>query len=110
MSSQIFIKPIPQTILFDLLDKICIKNNKYYILDKISYKKGEYLQLLNSFYEELLPYYYLSKQFYLTRKQTYSTFITIVRQLCKKNNIHYSSKIIYNKSSYDIVYNIYYEI
>lgn len=108
MSSQIFIKSIPQTILFDLLDKICIKNNKYYILDKISYKKGEYLQLLHFFYQELIPYYYLSKQFYLTRKQNYSTFITIIRQLCKKNNIHYSSKIIYNKSSYDIVYNIYY--
>jgi len=110
MNSQIFIKPIPQSILYELLEQICVKNKNYYILDKISYKKGEYLQLLEPFYKLLMPYYYLSKQFYLTRKHNYSSFITIVRQICRNNNIHYSSKIIYNMSSYDIVYNIYFEI
>ena len=108
MSSQIFKNPVPQNILFELLDKICIKNNKYYILDKISYKKGEYLQILSPFYEIMLQYYYLSKQFYILRKQNYSSFVTIIRQICKKNNINYTSKIIYNKSTYDIVYYIYY--
>jgi len=108
MISQIFKSDVPQNILFDLLHKICIKNNKYYILDKISYKKGEYLQILSPFYEIMLQYYYLSKQFYILRKQTYSSFVTIIRQICKKNNINYTSKIIYNKSTYDIVYYIYY--
>ena len=108
MHSQIFKNPVPQNILFDLLDKICIKNNKYYILDKISYKKGEYLQLLNAFYETMFQYYHLSKQFYILRKQNYSSFVTIIRQISKKNNINYTSKINYNKSTYDIVYYIYY--
>lgn len=110
MISQIFIKQVPQNILFELLDKICIKNNKYYTINKIAYKKGEYLQFLEAFYQQLKSYYHISKQIYVTRKQNYSSFITIVRQICKNNNINYSSTIIYNKSSYDIVYNIYYEI
>jgi hypothetical protein len=108
MSSQIFKEPIPQNILFDLLDKICTKNEKYYVLNKPSYKKAEYLQILDQFYEQILQYYHTSKQFYVTRKSNYSSFMTIVRQLCKINSIDYTSKILYNKSSYDIVYYIYY--
>ena len=108
MTSQIFKIAVPKNILFDILDKICVKNDKYYILNKISYKKGEYLQILNSFTEILIPYYYKSKQKYLTRKMNFNTFITIIRQLCRINNINYTSKILYNKSTYDIVYYIYF--
>ena len=107
MSSQIFKNQVPKELLFELLEKICVKNDKYYTLNKISYKKGEYLQLLTSFYELILPYYYVSKQFYITRKHNSSSFITLIRQICRSNNIHYTSKIIYNKSTYDIVYYIY---
>ena len=108
MSSQIFKDQIPKERLFDLLEKICIKNNNYYIFNKISYKKGGFLQLLQPFCDSLLNSYHKSKQFYITRKQSYSSFVTIIRQLCRLNNIDYISKIVYNKSAYDIVYNIYY--
>ena len=107
MNSQIFKNQIPADILFDLLHKICIDNDKFYNLNKTAYKKGEYLQILTNFYQQILPYYYNSKQFYVTRKHTYGSFITIIRQICKINNINYTSKIFYNKSSYDIVYYIY---
>ena len=107
MNSQIFKNQIPKEILFDLLDKICTKNDKCYILNKISYKKAGYLQLLPIFYELILPAYFTSKQFYITRKQNYSSFITIIRQICRLNYINYTSKIIYNKSTYDIAYYIY---
>ena len=110
MTSQIFKKRIPKKLLFELLDKICIKNNKYYSLDKISYKKGEYLQLFNLFYDSIISYYHISKQFYIRRKKTYNSFNTIIRQICKYHNINYTSKIIYDKSTYFIVYYIYYEI
>lgn len=109
MNSQIFKNQIPKEILFDLLDKICTKNDKCYILNKTSYKKAIYLQLLQSFYESILPAYYISKQFYITRKQNYSSFITIIRQICRLNYINYTSKIVYNKSTYDIAYFIYSE-
>jgi hypothetical protein len=107
MNSQIFKNQIPKKIIFDLLDKICAKNDKCYILNKTSYKKAGYLELLPSFYESILPAYYISKQYYITRKQNYSSFVTIIRQICRLIYINYTSKIIYNKSTYDITYYIY---
>jgi hypothetical protein len=107
MSSQIFKIYVPEIQLFDLLKKICISENNYYIFNKVAYKKAIFLNLLQPFIESLLPNYYKSKQFYLTRKQTVSSFATIIRQLCKLNNIDYTSNIYYIKSTYDIVYKIY---
>ena len=57
-------------------------------------------------HNELIPAYHKSKQFYLTRKRTYISFVTIIRQLCKLNSVNYKSNISYTKSTYDIVYNI----
>ncbi len=108
MASQIFKKQLPINILYDLLDKICIKNEKYYIFDKISYKKGEYQKILEPFLQLLSEYYHASKQYYLIRKLSYNSFVTIIRQICRLNNINYISKILYSKSDYNIVYYIYY--
>jgi len=109
MSFQIFKSLVPTNLLFNLLNTICTQNDKYYIIDYISYKKAEYLNKLSTFYDELLPYYYTSKQHYITRKSTYNSFITILRQICKQNNLHYISKIKYANSKYEIIYYIYYE-
>ena len=107
MTKQIIKKDIPIDILIDLLEIIGIKQNNYYIINKISFKKAEYEKLLENFFESLKKYYFVSKHFYLDRKMTYSSFITIIRHICKNNNISYISKIIYNKSSYEINYFIY---
>jgi hypothetical protein len=106
MNSQIFKSQIPRELLFDLLEKICSKTEKYYIFNKIAYKKGEFLNLLQPFLDILLPSYHKSKQFYVTRKRTYNSFITIIRQLCRFNSINYESSVSYTKSTYDIVYHI----
>ena len=108
MTSQIFKNRIPSEILFDLLEKICIKNNGYYLLNRGAYKKAMYNSLIEPFCDTILPYYHISKKFYVTRKQNQSSFITILRQICKYLNINYTSKITYNKSTYDIIYQIYY--
>jgi len=34
---------------------------------------------------------------------------TIIRQICRSNNIHYKQDIIYIKSSYEIVYTIFHK-
>ena len=107
MKSQIFKTHLSKDILLDLLKKICTKGDNYYIINKISYKKADYCNLLIHFYEEILTYYHDSKQHYLSRKSNYTSFLTIVRQICKLNLINYTSKIIYNKATYDIVYYIY---
>ena len=39
MSTQIFKNIIPSEKLFNLLDSLCIKNNKHYFFDSNSFKK-----------------------------------------------------------------------
>jgi len=108
MSLQIFKERIPPDKLFDILSELCNKNEKYYIFNSISYKKGMFTEKIIDFLNTCKPYYFTSKQKYLDRKMTYNNFMTVVRQICNLNNIVYTSKIIYNKSLYEIEYYIYY--
>jgi hypothetical protein len=107
MSTQIFKKDIPNEILFNLLDNICVKNDKHYILNNESFKKGLFNEIIQLFIENCRPYYHNSKKTYLDKKLTYNSFVTIVRQICNYNKIFYTSQIKYNKSTYDIIYIIY---
>jgi len=107
-SSQIFKNPIPTNLLFDLLEKICIKCDKYYIFNNESFKKGMYNNDIQRFIELCFPYYFLSKRKYLERKITFNNFTTILRQICNHNNIRYVNEIKYDKSKYTIVYFIYF--
>lgn len=109
MNSQIFKKHIPVTILYDLLDKICLKRNNYYVFDMNSYKKIMYNEYHIEFLKILQEYYHTGKLFYLDRKLTYNSFTTILRQICKYEAVMYTSKINYNKSKYNIDYTIYFE-
>ena len=40
-------------------------------------------------------------------KLNYTKFVTIIRQICKKNEIPFSNTIKYDKSTYNIIYYIY---
>ena len=105
--SQIFKKKVPQSILFDLLDKYSVLNDKYYLINHIFYKKVKFNNGLAEFLEILKPYYHLSKQFYVDRQINYTRFTTIIRQLCKLHELHFTSKILYDRSNYSIDYYIY---
>ena len=106
-SSQIFKSNIPITMLHELFDKICIKCDNHYILNNNAYKKGMFNGDIQKFILDCIPYYFISKRKYLTRTLNYNHFTTIIRQICKHLNIKYNNKIKYEKSTYDIVYNIY---
>jgi hypothetical protein len=106
--NQIFRKTFPKEDLIALLDDICIKTEKYYILNNDSYKKGNYTNSIPPFINGCRQYYHVSKQKYVDRKHTYKSFMTIIRQICKLHEIIYTSDIKYDKSKYDIVYHIYY--
>jgi len=108
MSTQIFKKNIPNELLFNLLNEICLKNEKHYILNSNSFKKGLYTNSIYKFIDDCKSYYHISKKKYLERKLTYNSFATILRQICNFNRIIYTSQIKYDKSDYDIVYYIYY--
>lgn len=108
MKNQIFRAAVPPDILFALLDRICLKTAKYYYIDYNSFKKFAYEDAVRAaFFDALRPLYHESKQYYLDRKMTYNAFVNIVRQVCKTNHIAFTSKIRYNKSSYNIDYYIF---
>ena len=109
MTSQIFIKEGPPiSLLFTLLQNTChLKTDKYFVITHASFKKGVLSKCIQLFYDELKQYYQKSKAFYLTRKNTYKNFLTVIRQLCNYHNIMYSNDIKYDKSSYEIVYKVF---
>jgi hypothetical protein len=110
ITSQIFKTKVPIDLLFELLDNICVKNNKYYILDMDSYKKGIYEKTIDIFLDKIKDYYHSSKKkkYFEEKKVCFNNFVTIVRQILKINNIGFSKQIKYVKSEYHIVYFIYF--
>lgn len=106
--SQIFRKPVPIHIIYDLLD--IVYNNEfssdYYIFTISSYKKLCYNHHDTVFLSQIAPYYYNSKLYYVERQHTYKTFCTILRQICKINNIKITTKTTYYNSSYYMDYYI----
>ena len=92
MKTQIFKELIPNNIVFDLLETInSFKTSKYYTIDILSYKKGIYSNDIQNFMDTIKPYYHVSKQFYIERDLTFPRFTTILRQICKANNIMFTS-------------------
>lgn len=108
MSSQIFKSIINKKILLDFLEKICVKTDKYFVINKSAFKKGMFNNLIADFYENIKPYYHISKRKYLENNSTYNNFCTVIRQICKFNSIMYNSQIKYDKSNYEILYYIYF--
>ena len=104
--SQIFKEHLPINILYDFLEKICIKDNNSFIFSKVSFKKAEIFNLLNKFKHDIKLYYHISKQYYIDRELTFIRFTTIIKQICHLNNIEVITKIIYNKSKYEMEYYI----
>lgn len=108
MSRQIFRKLVLPEVLYTLLEKICLKTDKYYLVDYNAYKRFVYLKLDQEFKEEIIGCYHDSKRFYITREMDYNSFINIVRQICKSNQMMFTSQIKYMESKYSIEYLIFY--
>ena len=91
----------------DFVISVGIKENNYIIINENTYKKALYNNVIQDFYTKLEPHYYDSKKFYLFRELNYNGFITILRQIAKKNNIMYKSKIKYTNSKHYLEYYFY---
>ena len=102
--SRIFFEPVEAKILYDLLEQICQKTEKHYIFNELAYRRMKFLGLHIPFLNTIVRRYQSSKQFYVTRKQTYQTFLTIVKQLCHHNRIPITSSVQYFESTYMINY------
>ena len=108
MSKQVLKKNIPVQMLYELLEKICIKKEKYYLFDNNAFRKMTFYNLYGDFEKQIIDYYHISKQHYVTRKLTYLSITNIIRQICKSNNTIYTSKMNYNESKYNIDYYVYF--
>ena len=106
MPSQIFKNPVPNDLLKQLFDENAVKTETGYIINNCAYKKGIFNSSIPKFLEECRPYYHISKRDYIDRKLSYKSFNTIIRQICNFNKITYTTQIKYDKSVYDIVYEI----
>jgi len=108
--SQVLKKPIPKNILFHFLERIgCQKTDKCYIVDITAFKRAIYNNDLEIFVKSIKEYYYMSKLHYIDMTHaSHNKFNTIIRQLCKCNNIAFSKNIKYDKSTYSVVYNVQY--
>ena len=85
-----------------------VKENNYYIFNHLIFKKINYDDTLKTFMISLKPFYFKNKHYYLERDPiTFNQFNTILRQVCKRNNIKYDTNIKYNSSKYSIEYFIY---
>jgi hypothetical protein len=109
MSVQIFKKDVPIKIITDFLDSCATRKEGYYIFSKVSFKAAQFNNLIVPFCNSLIEYYYKSKRVYILRPMSYTNFNTILRQLCKKVGLKFTSKIEYEKSTYEIIYNIFYD-
>jgi hypothetical protein len=106
--SQNFKKIYNINKFIDIILKHCTNEKKgEYVFSPITYKKLLYNKKLTPFISELKAYYHKSKQFYLNRNITYKNTLTVIRQILNSLYIPYTSKIIYNKSKYNINYIIY---
>lgn len=108
MSRQIFKQLIPPPILFDLFEKICLKTDKYYLVNHNAFKKFMYNDGYKEFVETIVGYYHESKKFYVLRDMDYNSFINIVRQICKSNQLMFTSNVKYMESRYCIEYLVYF--
>jgi hypothetical protein len=106
MSIQIFKEQVPITILDSFIKSLCEIINDYYVINPIAYKKAVFHGTLSQFLDKVKPYYHQSKQYYVTRKMTYTRFLTIIRQICNQHNLPFASKVQYKNSTYEIVYYI----
>tara|TARA_B100000989_G_scaffold298584_1_gene288583 strand:- start:1078 stop:1413 length:336 start_codon:yes stop_codon:yes gene_type:complete len=105
---NIFIQDFSNNILYDFLNKFCINENNYFVINNAMYKKCIFNNNIdiNNFINTIKYYYKKQKLYYLEREINYNNFLTIIRQICKYKNIPYRSIIKYDKSKYEIIYYI----
>ena len=109
MSGQIFKKDVPKNIMLDFLEGCAVKKNGFYIFTKTLFKAAKFNNLIAPFCKKLVDYYYKSKRIYVTRHMSYTNFNTVLRQVCNNSKLIFTSNIEYEKSTYEIVYNIFYD-
>ena len=104
MVNQIFKNKVPIEEIKEYLINNCVKERGRYVFNNYCFKRIKLNNNLQPFLEKIKPYYHTSKQYYINRPINYTRFMTIIRQLCKLNNIVIESQIKYYNSTYETIY------
>jgi hypothetical protein len=107
MKNQLFKTIIDPVILWNFIKDNGEEKETCYLFNKSLYKKAVFRNTIQPFIQSLEGYYYDSKKHYIQRKMDYIKFITIIRQLCNSISVKYDTQLVYNKSTYEIVYSIF---
>ena len=93
--------------LNEFIVSIGTKEHNYIMINENHYKQALYNDKIKPFFSKLEPYYHISKKFYLNRELSYAGFITILRQIAKKNEVQFESKFKYINSTHYLEYYFY---
>jgi hypothetical protein len=106
MPTEILKRPMEHSILMSFLSHVSSLDKNEFLVNYDTLKRAKYNdnELLNSFLEEIRPYYYISKRTYLDEPITYRRFLTIIRQICNYNHIPYRSTLKYEHSKQKVEY------
>ena len=107
MVDQLIKSNIPVHVLLVFLDLYCTRTAVGHTFTKEAYKRAALRGGVRQFTRSLISYYHKSKQYYLTRKQSFATVATLVRQLCRHLEIPYATAVVYRGADYSIVYSLY---
>ena len=105
--SQLFQNEYNREHFYDFLKNICEYEKDKIIFCKAALKRAKLNEKIQPFLNNLKNYYFPSKHFYLEREPLYKNVATVIRQICKYLHIPYTSRIVYSKSKYEIIYVIY---
>jgi|LauGreDrversion2_2_1035103.scaffolds.fasta_scaffold81335_2 hypothetical protein len=102
--NYLFTKHVPIKMVLELLKTICASPEKEaFRMDNNAYKKMLFLKLDEPFLKTLEEYYHLSKRFYLHR-ESYKSFMTVLRQILKSNSHPYTVELKWSHSEHEMVY------
>jgi hypothetical protein len=104
MKNQIFKTTVTPVILWDFLKENGEEDVNHFIFNKVLYKKASFRETITPFIQQIGGNYHESKKHYINRKMDYNKFITVLRQICNSNEIAYTTQMVYNNSTYEIVY------
>lgn len=100
---------IPNSVLYDLLDKVAIKYEDYYVFNYSSFRKLIYHELFDPFIQLISDSYrsYKREQYLMQKPVTYNMVTTIFRQICGLNKIPFEIKRKFDHSFSNNDYYIY---
>jgi hypothetical protein len=83
---QLLERPIPVELFIAYISHISndsVRDDKYYVVNINSFKKSVVDGSLARYCEQIRPFYIPGKRRYTESVNTYSRFLTVVRQMCR---------------------------